>query len=133
FDSLEFRVLRDRLFATFDSAVDEIEGGFELDASVLLPEDVAGWVEHHCGSERVGVHVIGHWARGEGDAQAMAIATRDGRAAYIDLVTLDETGERVLGAWIEDPARPKAMHDAKVALHALSARGWRLRGLASDT
>jgi len=133
FDSLEFRVLRDRLFATFDSAVDEIEGGFELDASVLLPEDVAGWVEHHCGSERVGVHVIGHWARGEGDAQAMAIATRDSRAAYIDLVTLDETGERVLGAWIEDPARPKAMHDAKVALHALSARGWRLRGLASDT
>ena len=133
FDSLEFRVLRDRLFATFDSGVDEIEGGFELDASVLLPEDIAGWIEHHCGSERVGVHVIGHWARGEGDAQAMAIATRDGRAAYIDLVTLDETGERALGAWIEDPARPKAMHDAKVALHALSARGWRLRGLASDT
>jgi len=133
FDSLEFRVLRDRLFATFDSGVDEIEGGFELDASVLLPEDVAGWIEHHCGAERVGVHVIGHWARGEGDAQAVAIATRDGRAAYIDLVTLDEAGERAIGAWIEDPARPKAMHDAKVALHALSARGWRLRGLASDT
>ena len=133
FDSLEFRVLRDRLFATFDSGVDEIEGGFELDASVLLPEDVAGWIELHCGAERVGVHVIGHWARGEGDAQAVAIATRDGRAAYIDLVTLDEAGERAIGAWIEDPARPKAMHDAKVALHALSARGWRLRGLASDT
>ena len=133
FDSLEFRVLRDRLFTTFESTVDEVEGGFDLDASVLLPEDVEGWIGHHCGAEPVGVQVTGRWARGEGDASAVAIATKAGSAAYIDLVTLDETGERVLGDWIEDPARPKVLHDAKVSIHALAARGWRLQGLVSDT
>ena len=31
FDGLEFRVLRERLFATFDVEKDEVEGGFELE------------------------------------------------------------------------------------------------------
>jgi len=133
FDSLEFRVLRDRLFATFESGTDEVEGGFDLDASVLLPEDVPGWIEHHCGPDPVGVHVVGHWTRGEGDASALAIATGTGPAAYIDLLDLDEAGEQALGTWLEDTDRPKVIHDAKVPIHALEARGWRLRGLASDT
>ena len=64
FDSLEFRVLRDRLFATFDSPSEEVEGGFDLDGAVLLPEDVVGWVGHHCGSDPVGIHVVGHWTKG---------------------------------------------------------------------
>jgi DNA polymerase I len=133
FDSLEFRVLRDRLFATFDSGTDEVEGGFDLEASVLLPEDVEGWVGHHCGEDTVGLHVIGHWVRGEGDATALAIATEAGPAAYIDLLTLEPAGEAALGAWLEDPQRPKVLHDAKVPIHALAARGWRLCGLVSDT
>ncbi|MDO5502206.1 MAG: DNA polymerase I [Actinomycetia bacterium] len=133
FDSLEFRVLRDRLFATFDTATEEVEGGFDLDASVLLPEDVAGWIVHHTGADPVGVHVVGHWTRGEGDASAVAIATHEGPAAFIDLLTLDPEGEQALGAWLEDPARPKVLHDAKVPIHALEARGWRLQGLTSDT
>ena len=133
FDSLEFRVLRDRLFQTFESVTDEVEGGFDLDASVLLPEDVVGWLEHHCGDEPVGVHVIGHWARGEGDATAVAIATGPGPAAYIDLVTLDSEGESALADWLQDPARPKVLHDAKVPMHALEARGIPLAGLVADT
>ena len=133
FDSLEFRVLRDRLFATFDSPSEEVEGGFDLDGAVLLPEDVVGWVGHHCGSEPVGIHVVGHWTKGEGDATAVAVATADGSAAYIDLVGLDPAGESALGAWLEDPARPKVLHDAKVPMHALATRGWALRGVVSDT
>ena len=133
FDSLEFRVLRDRLFATFDSPSEEVEGGFDLDGAVLLPEDVVGWVGHHCGSEPVGIHVVGRWTKGEGDASAVAVATADGSAAYIDLVGLDPAGESALGAWLEDPARPKVLHDAKVPMHALATRGWALRGVVSDT
>lgn len=133
FDSLEFRVLRDRLFATFDSPRDEVEGGFDLDGAVLLPEDVVGWLGHHCGSEAVGIHVVGHWTKGEGDATAVAVATSDGSAGYIDLPTLEPNGESALGAWLEDPSRPKVLHDAKVPIHALAARGWALRGVVSDT
>ncbi|MGA8047785.1 MAG: DNA polymerase I [Dermatophilaceae bacterium] len=133
FDSLEFRVLRDRLFATFDSPSEEVEGGFDLDGAVLLPEDVVGWLGHHCGSDPVGIHVVGHWTKGEGDATAVAVATADGSAAYIDLPTLEPSGESALGAWLEDPARPKVLHDAKVPIHALAARGWALRGIVSDT
>ena len=35
FDGLEFRVLRERLFATFDVEQDEVEGGFELEGERL--------------------------------------------------------------------------------------------------
>ncbi|KAB7744567.1 DNA polymerase I [Nostocoides sp. F2B08] len=133
FDSLEFRVLRDRLFATFDSPSEEVEGGFDLDGAVLLPEDVVGWVGHHGGPDPVGVHVVGHWTKGEGDATAVAVATADGSAAFIDLLTLDPAGESAVGDWIEDPARPKVLHDAKVPIHALASRGWALRGVVSDT
>jgi DNA polymerase-1 len=133
FDSLEFRVLRDRLFATFESPSEEVEGGFELDGAVLLPEDVVGWVAHHCTADPVGIHVVGHWTKGEGDAPASAVATESGSGAYIDLLTLDPAGEAALGTWLQDPTRPKVLHDAKVPIHALSARGWSLRGVASDT
>jgi DNA polymerase-1 len=133
FDSLEFRVLRDRLFATFEAASEEVEGGFDLDGAVLLPEDVVGWIGHHCGTDPVGIHVVGHWTKGEGDATAVAVATADGSAAYIDLLHLDPEGEAALGSWLEDGARPKVLHDAKVPMHALSTRGWTLRGVVSDT
>ena len=50
--------------------------------NVLLPEDVAGWLEHHVpeGSP-VGVHVQGTWGRGTGDVDGLALA----RSAAADL------------------------------------------------
>ena len=41
FDGLEFRVLRDRLFATFDVEADEVEGGFELEGEVVHADGLA--------------------------------------------------------------------------------------------
>ena len=41
FDGLEFRVLRERLFATFDVEKDEVEGGFELEGEVFTADDLA--------------------------------------------------------------------------------------------
>ena len=35
--------------------------------------------------------------------------------------------------WLADPARPKALHDAKGPMHALAARGLELAGVTSDT
>jgi len=134
FDGLEFRVLRDRLFATVEAAAPEAEEGFDIDGAVLAPEAVAAWVAEHLATDhRSGLSVTGTWARGTGDASGVAVAAADGSAAWIDLQTLTPEGEAALGAWIEDAARPKAMHDAKGPIEALAARGWSLAGLTSDT
>ncbi|MEW1953717.1 DNA polymerase I [Terrabacter sp. NPDC080008] len=134
FDGLEFRVLRDRLFATVEAAAPEAEEGFDVDGAVLAPEQVPAWVAEHLASDqRAGLSVMGTWARGTGDATALAVAAGDGPAAWIDLQTLTPDGEAAVGGWLEDPARPKAMHDAKGPIEALGARGWWLQGLTSET
>lgn len=134
FDGLEFRVLRDRLFATVEAAAPEAEEGFDVDGQVLPPEQVPAWLAEHVASEqRAGLSVMGTWARGTGDATAVAVAAGDGSAAWVDLQTLTPDAEAALGAWLEDPSRPKAMHDAKGPIEALGARGWWLKGLTSDT
>jgi DNA polymerase-1 len=63
----------------------------------------------------------------------LALATPDGAGAFLDPVTLTEEDEGALAAWLADPARPKAMHDAKGPMHALAARGLDLAGLSTDT
>ncbi len=134
FDGLEFRVLRDRLFATVEAARPEAEGGFDLDTARLGSGAVAGWLlEHAPVAVRSGVHVVGSWARGTGDARGLALATPDGAAAYVDLLDLSQDDDAALGAWLADPQRPKAMHDAKGPLLALGARGLPVRGIVSDT
>jgi DNA polymerase I len=63
----------------------------------------------------------------------LALATPDGAGAFLDPVTLTEEDEGALAAWLADPARPKAVHDAKGPMHALAARGLELAGLSTDT
>ncbi|MDT0215273.1 DNA polymerase I [Rothia sp. ARF10] len=134
FDGLEFRVLRERLFETFDAAPDEAEGGFDLDASVLTSADVQAWLDEHAiGSEPTGVHVVGSWGRGTGDVIAIGLATAGNAAAYVDVAELDETGEKALADWLADASRPKVLHDLKGQSHALAARGMPVRGVAMDT
>src|SRR5450759_3189717 len=134
FDGLEFRVLRDRLFATLKAVEVEADSGFDLDGSVLSSAEVPAWLaEHTAPGARVGVHVDGTWARGTGDAQALAIAAATGAAAYIDLTSLEPAAEGVLAGWLGDPGRTKVLHDAKGPMQALAARGLTLAGLSSDT
>jgi DNA polymerase-1 len=134
FDGLEFRVLRDRLFSTLETPVEEAEGGFEVDGGALAPAEVPGWLERHAGQGAdVGLHVVGSWARGLGDVTALAVATAGGPAAYLDVTALDEPGDQAVAQWLGDAQRPKVLHDAKGPLQALAARGWQLRGVATDT
>jgi DNA polymerase-1 len=134
FDGLEFRVLRDRLFATLEAVEVEADSGFDLQGSVLSAEQVPAWLgEHTPPGSRVGVQVEGSWARGSGDARALAVATGTGVAAYIDLVSLDPAAEAAVASWLGDVSRTKAMHDAKGPIQALAARGLPLAGLTSDT
>ncbi len=134
FDRLEFRVLRDRLFAEVEASEPEAESGFDVDGTVLETADVPAWIAQHLPvGERAGLSVAGTWSRGVGDPTGLAVAAPGGAAAWIDLTALTPEGEQAVGAWIEDPRRPKALHDAKGPVEALASRGWSLAGLTSDT
>ncbi|RDI21151.1 DNA polymerase I [Rhodococcus sp. AG1013] len=134
FDDLEFKVLRDRLFATLSSAEPEAEEGFEVRGRALTPGEVAGWIADHASTgERHGLSVVGAGTPYGGDVTAIAIAASDGEGAYIPAATVTPEDEAALVAWLADPAQPKALHEAKRAMHALWGRGWTLAGLTSDT
>lgn len=133
FDDLEFRVLRDRLFDTLATAEPEVEDGFDVRGSALEPGTVAVWLtEHASGTTRSGLAVVGTHAAYDGDATALAIAAADGDGAYLDTATLTPDDEAALAAWLADENKPKALHEAKAAMHDLAGRGWRLAGVTSD-
>ena len=146
FDTLQFRVLRDRLYTTLpdgiagtaagggQAAAGAAQAGFDVEVTQLGPDEVAQWLEEHgTGTERAGLALRGTWGRGTGRLAALAVATADGAGAYLDPVALTEQDEAALAAWLADPERPKALHDAKGPMHALAARGLELAGVTSDT
>ncbi len=143
FDTLQFRVLRDRLYSTLPNGiggpaapaagtVTESTTAFDVAATVLGSGQVAAWLDEHAGSDRAGLALSGGWGRGTGNITGLAIAVPDA-AAYLDPTTLTEDDDKALGSWLSDLAHPKALHDAKGPMHALAARGFDLAGLTSDT
>jgi DNA polymerase I len=148
FDTLQFRVLRDRLYQTLPHGLigaygDQPPGSlpaprrgrlaFEVVADLLGPDQVGAWLAAHSQAERAGVAVTGTWGRGTGNLTGVAIAAGDGYGAHIDPAALTEGDERALAAWLADPAQPKVLHDAKGPMHAFAARGFALDGLVCDT
>jgi DNA polymerase I len=134
FDGLEFRVLRDRLFETLSVDEPVIEAAAALDRQVLGAGEVGPWLaEHASGDALTGVFVEGHWGGGTGQANAIALASADAVAAWIDLAEIAPDDEAALAGWLADDARRKALHDAKGPLLALHARGLPLAGLSADT
>jgi DNA polymerase-1 len=134
FDSLEFRVLRERLFATLESEEEIDDSGFALETTQLEPGALAGWLDAHAGAgARVGVQVQGTWRAGSGDVYALAFAAGDGSAAWLDVEHITPEADATVAAWLADASVPKVMHDAKGPMLALAARGWTLLGLERDT
>ena len=156
FDTLQFRVLRERLVETLPNGIgaaaaaagrpSQPQEGFEIDVALPGPGEVAAWLAEHAaatGDEeggagrraggRSGLAMNGTWGRGTGTLTGLAIAAPDGECAFLDPAELGEADERALAAWLADPAAAKALHDAKGPMHALAAHGLELAGLSSDT
>jgi DNA polymerase-1 len=133
FDDLEFRVLRDRLFDTLASADPEVDQGFDVRGGALESGELAGWLAEHGSGRRYGMAVVGTHLAFDADATALAIVAADGDGRYIDTATLHPDDEAALAAFLADPGRPKALHEAKLAIHDLEGRGWKLAGVTSDT
>ena len=133
FDSLEFRVLRDRLFETLESVEEIDDSGFDLVGSRLGPGQVAGWLAEHGRGARTGVSVQGAWRAGSGEVWSLALAAQDGTAAWLDAAEVTPEDDTALAGWFADAEVGKVLHDAKGPMLALAARGWPLAGLVSDT
>ncbi|WP_156657540.1 DNA polymerase I [Mycobacterium kyorinense] len=134
FDQLEFRVLRDRLFETLAAVEPEVDEGFDVRGGALEPGTVGQWLAGHAGDgRRCGLTVVGSHVAYDGDTTALAIAAADGDGGYIDTATLTPEDEAALASWLADHDKPKALHEAKLAIHDLAGRGWTLNGVTSDT
>src|SRR5947209_1413820 len=133
-DQLEFRVLRDRLFDTLAAVEPEVDEGFDVRGGALEPGTVAQWLTDHVSDgRRAGLVVVGTHLPYGGDATALAIAAADGDGGYIDTTTLTPEDDSALADWLADPDKPKALHEAKLAIHDLTGRGWTLNDVSSDT
>ena len=133
FDDLEFRVLRDRLFDTLASADPEVDQGFDVRGGALESGELAAWLAEHSQGSRFGLAVVGTHLAFDADATALAIVAADGDGRYVDTATLHPDDEAALAAWLADVGAPKALHEAKLAMHDLEGRGWKLAGVTSDT
>ncbi|MGC4764127.1 DNA polymerase I [Micromonospora sp. DT46] len=138
FDTLEFRILRDRLYQYLEAVEPEAESGFDLTGEVLTePGALAGWLETHAPADTpVGVAAkldTGPNRRHTASVTGLALATAGGAAAWCDPATLEPTDEAALAAWLADAGRPKVLHDSKPAVLAFAAHGWHLEGILRDT
>jgi len=133
FDDLEFRVLRDRLFDTLASADPEVDQGFDVRGGALESGELAAWLAERSRGGRFGLAVVGTHLAFDADATALAIVAPDGDGRYVDTATLHPDDEAALASWLADVEAPKALHEAKLAMHDLEGRGWNLAGVTSDT
>ncbi|WP_030447576.1 DNA polymerase I [Actinocatenispora sera] len=135
FDTLQFRVLRDRLYSYLAAPEPEAEEGFDVAGSVLSTGGLSDWLAAHTRpGVPVGLAVSGSFGRGTGSLTALSLAVDEGAAAcHLDPTKLDAADDAALAAFLADPDRPKIVHDAKPVLLALQAHGWELAGLATDT
>ncbi|MGC4864380.1 DNA polymerase I [Micromonospora sp. DT53] len=138
FDTLEFRILRDRLYQYLESVEPEAESGFDLTGEVLTePGALAGWLTTHVPTGTpVGLAVkldTGPNRRHTASITGLALATAGGAAAWVDPAGLDPTDEGALAGWLADTQRPKVLHDSKPAVLACAAHGWQLAGIVRDT
>ncbi|MGH3424665.1 MAG: 5'-3' exonuclease H3TH domain-containing protein, partial [Nocardioidaceae bacterium] len=134
FDELEFRVLRDRLFAALAPAEPEAEEGFQVQGGPAEPGELAAWLREHGRSGcRVGMAPAAHWSLGAGDVSTLALASDAGVGIHVDFAACDADDERALAEWLADEGVAKCGHDVKPAMHALRARGFPVAGVTSDT
>jgi DNA polymerase-1 len=111
--------------------------------TILAPEQLDAWLARIAAAELTGVDTEAN-SPDPLTAQlvGLGLSVEAHRAAYVPLahryagapeqLALEATLAR-LRAWLEDPARAKAGHDLKHAMHVLANHGIALRGARHDT
>jgi len=134
-DELEFRTLRDRLWAMLPDeggAAQVAVAAAALDVAQMGAGELGGWLAARAG-QPLGIDVRGSGAPAGGDAWGVALADASGQAAVFDLAEIAPPDEAALASWLADPGAPKIVHAAKDAWHALAGRGLPVAGVVFDT
>jgi len=136
-DELEFRALRERLWAVAlgaDGDAPAVADTVDDDGVELAASDVASWLDEHATSGLCGVSVDGTALHGTGRLEAMAIAAPTG-SAWLDgeVLAADATARTALSAWAANPAAIKAVHGLNRVSLLLGAATIDLAGVATDT
>lgn len=137
FDALQFNTLRKRLFDLFgEEEAETAADGHEAPVHSVLREEaeIAAWFAA-AGESRVGIALVGSALPPVDavmlDVHGIGVSTADS-AAYLPWSELEQSAGKVVADWLTGSA-PKAVHDLKSALKALSGQGLDLRGVVDDT
>ena len=125
FDTLQFRVLRERLYATLSAVEPEADQGFDVDVRVAGRRR-GGRVARRARPDRRALRA--RLPRHLGSRHRHAVRRGDRRRRRRGRVGRPDPARRrrtkaALAAWLADPDQPKAVHDVKGPLLALAAHG----------
>ena len=134
FDTLEFRVLRERIQQAWPGmrplegeATEPDRPRLSVTTSDLGSGEVAAWLSQHASTgDPVGV-VLAE------DGQHLVLGTEGGAAAWLAFSGLDESDDTAVANWLSNAAYPKVCHEAKPVIEQCAVRGVELRGLVADT
>ncbi|MCL3862000.1 DNA polymerase I [Actinotalea sp. K2] len=130
FDALQFRTLRERLFAMVPEEAPT--DGLQVEVQAVPAGELGAWFATR-GSRELSLDVSGRSTPVDGDAWSIAVADGPAEAITIDLTSLEPSDEEALAGWLADSERAKSVHGAKAAWHAVTARGMALEGVRFDT
>ena len=134
FDALQFRVLRERLFAEHSDDAAPAAGSEVVVTVEILGAGIGPWLDAHARSAPA--PVSRSWASGVGArATSLRCPSRRRTAPWRTSPSpgSEPTTSRRSRRGSPPDDRPKAVHDAKGPELAVRARGWTLGGLTCDT
>jgi len=132
FDTLEFRVLRERVREAFETEKPPALEPVFSDVHIIAPGTAAAWLDAH-GTGQAGLKIQVKWGHGMWDVHSMAVAAADGTTGWFDTATTTPEDDTALAAWLKDATIPKVLHDSKEPLIGLWERGWDLSDVVCDT
>ena len=139
-DALQWGGLRDRLLkldpGNLASSAPAEQHSASMELITLPAGQLQNWLAAHDLSVALAVAGVGKPV----DADAWLLAMTPTRApagiqpvVVLDLRELSDADTAHLEGWLGDAAKPKILHSAKAAAHALNARGLPLAGVNFDT
>lgn len=139
FEALQFRTLRDRLFAgrpkTGKGQAERTVGAESKSQRPTLPAAVVGGDQTKAWLAALrppcAVAFAGTWGRGVGVLDAIGVVDAAGVTGVIEVV--DQSARNAVLDWLANPTVTKWTHDAKGPALALASAGSTIQGLVFDT